>query len=56
MRIDEERFHGYGDLIEEDSVPGKYRFDPEAWDFLIVVGEFPTELPEMIKKRLEECE
>ncbi len=56
LRIDEERFHGYGDLIEEDSVPGKYRFDPEAWDFLIVVGEFPTELPEMIKKRLEECE
>ncbi|MCD6349047.1 MAG: hypothetical protein J7L91_05405 [Candidatus Korarchaeota archaeon] len=56
LRIDEGRFHGYKDLIEEDSVPEKYRFNLKAWDFLIVVGELPRDLPELIKKRLEECE
>lgn len=51
-----ERFKGYEDLIEEDSVPEKYRFDLEAWNFLIVIGDLPKDLPMLIKKRLEGCE
>jgi len=57
LKVDEGRFHGYKDLIEEDSVPEKFRFDPEAWDFLVAVGKplNARDLPELIKKGLEKC-
>lgn len=56
LKVDKESFHGYEDLMEEGEVPERYRFDPEAWGFLIVVGEPPEDLPDFIGRRLRECE
>lgn len=39
----------------DESVPEKYRFRLDDWDFLIVVGAYLRTLPKDIEKRLKSC-